>query len=152
MAATCEELRARLARAETELHTAAMRWAGVPDEVPDLTLRQLQVLSLLRSSPGLTGQELAERVGVSTPTMSGILDRIAAKGLLQREPDPADRRRVLLRPTPEALALMLQLEEPSQRARSVLTRQLTRQELTDLCRLVERLRDIAVQIEDPVAR
>lgn len=141
-----EELTARLGAAETELHTTAMRWVGV-QEVPDLTLRQLQILSLLRTTPGLSGQDLAEQVGVGTSTMSGIVDRIAAKGWIRREPDPVDRRRVLLRPTQEGLAVLVGLEAPAARAREALVQRLEETELADLCRLVERLRDIAREID-----
>lgn len=146
MTPTREELTARLGAAEAELHTTTMRWGGGVQDVPDLTLRQLQVLALLRATPGLTGQELAEQVGVSTPTMSGVVDRIAAKGWVEREHDPADRRRVLLRPTADGLAVMARLETPGRQALAVLTQGLSEQELTDLCRLLERLRDLAAEI------
>lgn len=152
MTANREELTARLGAAEAELHTTTMRWVGGVQEVPDLTLRQLQVLALLRTTPGLSGQDLAEQVGVSTSTMSGIVDRIAGKGWIEREPDPADRRRVLLRPTQEGLRVLVSLEAPGQAARERLVQRLGEDELADLCRLVERLRDIAREIdraEDP---
>lgn len=147
MTANREELTARLGAAEAELHTTTMRWVGGVQDVPDLTLRQLQVLALLRTTPGLSGQDLAERVGVSTSTMSGIVDRVAGKGWVEREPDPTDRRRVLLRPTQEGLSVLVGLEAPGRTARELLVERLDRDELADLCRLVERLRDIAREID-----
>lgn len=147
MSANREELTARLAAAEAELHTTTMRWVGGVQEVPDLTLRQLQVLALLRSAPGLSGQDLAEEVGVGTSTMSGIVDRIASKGWIEREPDPTDRRRVLLRPTEEGLRVLVSLEAPGRQARELLIERLGQGELADLCRLAERLRDIAREID-----
>ncbi|WP_131106110.1 MarR family winged helix-turn-helix transcriptional regulator [Ornithinimicrobium sufpigmenti] len=141
-----EELTARLGAAEAELHTTTMRWVGV-QEVPDLTLRQLQVLSLLRGTPGMSGQDLAEQIGVSTSTMSGIVDRIVAKGWIEREPDPVDRRRVLLHPTHEGLTVLVRLETPGQQARELLIERLDERELAEACRLAERLRDIAREID-----
>lgn len=146
-AADRDELAARLGAAEAELHTTTMRWVGV-QEVPDLTLRQLQVLSLLRGTPGMSGQDLADQIGVSTSTMSGIVDRIAAKGWIQREPDPVDRRRVLLQPTQEGLTVLVRLETPGQQARQLLVERLDERELADACRLAERLRDIAREIDE----
>ena len=147
MTPTREELTTRLGAAEAELHATTMRWVGGVQEVPDLTLRQLQLLALLRATPGLTGQDLAEQVGVSTSTMSGIVDRIAAKGWIEREPDPADRRRVLLRPTGEGLEVLARLEAPGRYARELFTDRMGPDELADLCRLTERLRDIAAEID-----
>ncbi|WP_192498640.1 MarR family winged helix-turn-helix transcriptional regulator [Ornithinimicrobium pratense] len=143
-----EELTARLGAAEAEVHATAMRWVGGVQEVPDLTLRQLQVLALLRTTPGMSGQDLADALGVSTSTMSGIVDRIVAKEWVEREPDATDRRRVLLHPTPEGLTVLADLETPGRRARALLVERLEDSELTELCHLVERLRDIARQIDE----
>jgi DNA-binding MarR family transcriptional regulator len=72
-----------------------------PVELPeDLTMQQMRVLGLVGHEPGLTGQELSARLGVSAPTASGIVDRLVAKGLLSRVDDPDDRRvrRIALTP------------------------------------------------------
>lgn len=143
-----EELTARLGAAEAELHTTTMRWVGGVQEVPDLTLRQLQVLALLRTTPGMSGQDLADAIEVSTSTMSGIVDRVAAKGWIEREPDPTDRRRVLLRPTPDGLDVLAGLETPGRQARELLVERLQENELAQLCHLAERLRDIAREIDE----
>nr|BFF17189.1 hypothetical protein GCM10025730_07100 [Promicromonospora thailandica] len=39
-----------------------------------------------------TPQRLAEALGVSAATVSGILDRLTAAGMTRRTPDPADGR------------------------------------------------------------
>ena len=58
------ELLDRVGQDEDALHALVVRWLG-PVVVPaDLTLRQVQVLALVRSSPDLTGQELARLLGV----------------------------------------------------------------------------------------
>lgn len=137
----------RVAEAEAELHAVAMRWLDPLPMPAELTLRQLQVLSLLRASPGVTGAALAEALDVSTPTMSGIIDRIASKGWLDREHDPADRRRVLLRISGSGTQVLADLEGPAAQARGRVLARLDADELTDLARLVERMRDVARQIE-----
>lgn len=57
-----------------------------------LVLRKVQEAGTSRVT------ELAEEVGVPPSTLTGITDRLVAKGLLTRSPDPADRRAVLLGP------------------------------------------------------
>jgi DNA-binding MarR family transcriptional regulator len=59
-----------------------------------LTTAQLRVLSLVREQPGVTAGELAARLSVTPPTISGIVDRLVRLGLVRREDDESDRRLV----------------------------------------------------------
>lgn len=59
-----------------------------------LTTTQLRVLFLVGAAPGVTAGELASRLGVTPPTISGIVDRLVKMGLMRREDDDADRRLV----------------------------------------------------------
>lgn len=57
-----------------------------------LTLPQFDVLANLGMSEGITQQELAERLLVTKGNVCGVLDRMEAAGLVERRPDPKDRR------------------------------------------------------------
>ena len=46
---------------------------------------------------------------ISTATMTSVLDTLERNGYIQRQPDPADRRRVLVNITPSAQALLDQV-------------------------------------------
>lgn len=59
---------------------------------PDLTMRQLHVLVAASQPEGVAVHELAEALGTSAPTASGLVNRLAAKGLVTRVEDDADRR------------------------------------------------------------
>lgn len=59
---------------------------------PDLTMRQLHVLVAASQPEGVTLHELAEALGTSAPTASGLVNRLAVKGLVTRVEDDADRR------------------------------------------------------------
>lgn len=59
-----------------------------------LTTAQLRVLFLVRESPGVTAGELAQRINVTPPTISGIVDRLVKLDLIRREDDESDRRLV----------------------------------------------------------
>jgi DNA-binding MarR family transcriptional regulator len=61
----------------------------------DLTMPQLKVLLSLFVDGPLPCSRLAEAVGVSLPTMNGVLERLKDRGLISRQPDRRDRRRIL---------------------------------------------------------
>ncbi len=46
----------------------------------------------------LTAGELAERTGLTTGAITGVVDRLENAGYVRRERDPGDRRRVIIRP------------------------------------------------------
>jgi DNA-binding MarR family transcriptional regulator len=50
--------------------------------------------------------ELAETQGVTQPAMTGLVGRLAASGLVERAPDPADRRGVLVTVTEDGRAVL----------------------------------------------
>lgn len=58
----------------------------------DLTMRQLHVLVAASRPEGVTVHELAETLGTSAPTASGLVNRLADKGLVTRVEDDEDRR------------------------------------------------------------
>jgi len=59
-----------------------------------LTVPTLKVLFLLRDSPGMPAGMLAQRLGVTPSTITGLVDRLVAQGLVRREEDARDRRLV----------------------------------------------------------
>lgn len=71
----------------------------------DLTLSQVRVLVLLARGPRRVG-DIASHLGVSLPTASGVVDRLVAKGLVDRRESPRDRRVVECALTPAGQALV----------------------------------------------
>jgi predicted amidohydrolase/DNA-binding MarR family transcriptional regulator len=63
----------------------------------DLNMRQLQCLTIVAVEPGITSQALAGQLAVRQPTVSRLLDRLIADGLVERGDDGRDRRRHPLR-------------------------------------------------------
>ena len=64
----------------------------------------LQFLTLLNVHGPLTPGRLATLAGLSTGTVTGVIDRLETGGYVRRERDVADRRKVLVVPVPESLA------------------------------------------------
>jgi DNA-binding MarR family transcriptional regulator len=64
----------------------------------------LNCLNLLQMAGPLTAGQLAERVGLTKGgAITAALDRLERAGLIERERDLADRRRTIVRHTPEAM-------------------------------------------------
>lgn len=89
--------RATLLDELAELHAsfdrrAVSSWAEPLMSTP-LTMQQLKVLTLIAADGDrATGHDLAEALGVSVATMSGLVDRLVEHGMVRRSDDPADRR------------------------------------------------------------
>lgn len=78
-----------------------LRTVGIVDPVrvrswkeAELTVTQLRVLFILRETPGAPAGLLAERLRVTPPTVTGLVDRLVRMGVVRREEDPKDRRLV----------------------------------------------------------
>jgi DNA-binding transcriptional ArsR family regulator len=62
-----------------------------------------QFMHLLQLHGPLTPGRLAELSGLTTGTVTGVLDRLEGAGLVRRERDPSDRRKVIVKPDYERL-------------------------------------------------
>ena len=91
-----------------------------------LSIVHLHVLTILESAEALPMGKLAEALDVSVASATGIIDRMEQRGLVERGPQPDDRRIVLVRATPAGLAVFSDLDE---QRRAGITRILER--LTD---------------------
>jgi DNA-binding MarR family transcriptional regulator len=64
-----------------------------------LTGPQRSVMQAVVQSNGMSLKDLSRSVGLAHSTVSGIVDRLAKKGLLARQPDKKDRRFSLIVPS-----------------------------------------------------
>ena len=67
----------------------------------ELTATDAQVLDILGGIGLATAGQLADLTGLTTGAITGMLNRLEAAGLLSRQRDPSDGRRVIVRPSPE---------------------------------------------------
>jgi len=74
-----------------------------------MTRAQWAVLARLQRQEGLKQSELAEILDLQPITLTRLLDRLCANGLIERRPDPEDRRANRLFLTPAAGPLMERL-------------------------------------------
>jgi DNA-binding MarR family transcriptional regulator len=70
----------------------------------NLTAPQISLLSLLADNDGQRLDQLSQRLHLSHSTVSGIVDRLAGKGLVERRTDARDRRVSRIWLTPQVAA------------------------------------------------
>lgn len=70
-----------------------------------LTLAQFDVLATLGDTDGMPFKELGRQAFISGGTLTPVLNRLEAKGLVRRCKDERDHRQVILKLTPEGQAL-----------------------------------------------
>ena len=64
------------------------------------------VLKVLSEDGPLSGTEIGRRMVLDSASVTGVLDRMAAQGLIERRPNPEDRRAQRVAATEESLALL----------------------------------------------
>lgn len=76
-----------------------------------LTLPQLRVLFHIRKSPGITTADLARLLGITVSTTSGLVIKLADRGLVRRVAVPDDRRQAALYLTDTASAVVSEISD-----------------------------------------
>ncbi|MEU4347543.1 MarR family transcriptional regulator [Streptomyces sp. NPDC023838] len=102
-----------------------------------LTGAQARVLGLLSLEP-VAMRQIARKLKCEPSNVTGMIDRLEARGLVERRPDPADRRVKLAAATPEGRRTAARLRDSLDFAREPLA-ELSAQERTVLRDLLRRM-------------
>ena len=84
--------------------------------------------------------QLAQRLLISRPSVTGLLDTLQTKGLIARDPHPDDRRRVLVRLTDKGLTLLESHFDTHYREQNALFSDLTTEQKATLVTLLQQVR------------
>lgn len=103
-----------------------------------LTATQVAVVLTIGGPERRTMSDLASRIGIDRPTMTGVVERLARDGWLDSAPNPADGRSRLVGLTELGLASLPQLAEASARTTMSASVGLTDQERAALASLLDR--------------
>lgn len=109
-----------------------------------VTLHQLGALRQLEAGP-LAMHELARRLGVGASSATQLVDRLMNHGLVERIPDPGDRRLLRVSLTPSAAQAVKEFKEHRRHQLTALLAPLTDAELQTFVDLAERM------LGDPVS-
>ena len=104
-----------------------------------LTPVQYAALQAVANRPGIDQRTLAGLVGLDTSTLGGVIDRLEARGLIAREPSPADRRVKLVSPTAEGRQALIDLVPAMLRAQKRILAPLSKTDRTAFTRMLATL-------------
>jgi DNA-binding MarR family transcriptional regulator len=92
------------------LHQIAVAIFLQETEAHGLTPVQYAALSKVGMTPGVDQRTLARSIGLDTSTIAGVIDRLEARGLMQRKASPEDRRVRLLSLSKAGLDMLAAVE------------------------------------------
>jgi len=105
-----------------------------------MTRAQWAVLARLEREPGITQSRLAALTDVEPITIGRLVDRLEANGLIERHPDPDDRRIWRLSLTPKSAAVLKQIAAFRRELHQDMAEGLDAQSLQTLVRSLQRMR------------
>ncbi len=101
-----------------------------------LNSTDMECLDLLNLSGPVPAGRLAELTGLTTGAITGVIDRLEQASYVRREPDPTDRRRVIVRPIVERQVEAEEAFAPLAQATDALLERFTDDELAVLLRFL----------------
>lgn len=112
-----------------------------------LNLPQCKVLVRLEKNEGVSQVRLAELADVDAMTMVRLLDRMEHDGLIERRPDPADRRARCLYLTAKAKPRLDEIWRLSEATRAEVFEGIGMQQREEFMGVLERLYDNLTRLE-----
>ncbi|HUO99650.1 MAG TPA: MarR family transcriptional regulator [Rhizomicrobium sp.] len=130
-------LHRNLSTAVIAFHEAVARRSG-------MGISEHKCLGALSLIGAATAGRLARETGFTTGAITGIVDRLETLGHVRREPNPDDRRSVIIRPLHDAerMRRTKPLFEPLSRAMARLQREFSAGEIDAIYRYLQRTTDI----------
>lgn len=111
----------------------------------DISQSQLLMMMAIKAKQPCRLSELSQEMHISNPTASGLVDRLVQNGLVERAPDPQDRRAVCISLTPSGEKLVVKFRHHSKEKWQEILTNMTLQDQNDFIRI---LRDIRKQVSE----
>jgi DNA-binding MarR family transcriptional regulator len=108
----------------------------------DLGMGQLKAMMVLVKHRQLTVGGLARALDLSEPSASLLVDKLAGRGLVARETDPADRRRTFVLPSADGDLLVERLRRSRRELLTGWLEQMAASDLKALTRGLDALADV----------
>jgi DNA-binding MarR family transcriptional regulator len=108
--------------------------------VHDMTRAQWGILIWLERQPGISQKELSELLDVEPITVARLIDRLETRGMVERRPDPKDRRIWRLHLRPAAFPVLREIDEQRAEIATMLTQGIDRTTLDTLTEALSRMK------------
>ena len=135
------------------LHRFLSGFFAIPARQPAsgaITFAQMRVLwTLDNNGDTATPGEIAERLGITSSTATGLVERLAEGGYIHREHSRKDRRQVLLRLRPKGRRMMAGFRKLRQSRLQQLMTRLGRGDMDRMTGALETLNDIVTRWKGP---
>ena len=113
----------------------------------EMPVSQLKCLYIVRESEGQKMIDIAHRMEIGLPAASQIVDRLVRRGLLERKPDPQDRRVVRVGLTETARSVTSEAEQHRQMRMDATLANLDHAEIVAVARSLDLLAQAAERVE-----
>ncbi|MFM8345878.1 MAG: MarR family winged helix-turn-helix transcriptional regulator [Betaproteobacteria bacterium] len=125
-----------IARASVVAYDAFEQHIGTPHGLRKV---DFSLLMLVAEHGHLAPKGLAKMLSLTAPKLSMVLDRMQARGLIDRTPDPLDRRSVQVTLTEEGVRMARGLEPVARRMEQDLKKRLSAADHARLIQLLSKL-------------
>ncbi len=129
----------------TLFRNAMNEWAG-------LNATDMECLRLLFLEGVSTPTKLASHTGLTSGATTAMLDRLEKAGLIERQPNPDDRRGTLIVPTKSSAEKVRSWFEPARKAQAALITAFSEKELEVIADAFERFARLWEQEREKVQR
>lgn len=136
----------RTLRALVETNATVLGQANRHIESLGLTPAQFDVIATLGDTPGMTCGELGQRTLITKGTLTGVLDRLEAKGLIARQRSETDSRQIRISLTSAGEEVFSQTFQPHV---DYVGRYFDRMPIERQQRLIELLRELQAAFAEP---
>ncbi len=116
----------------------------------DLNLTQATMLAYVADYGPVNQTQIADHIGVGRAATGSTIDRLQARSLVERQPDPADRRVWLVALTPAGRQLVVDIDTIDRSLRSELRVGISKDERSALASVMNRMQEnVATALADP---
>ena len=129
----------------TQFRNAMSEWAG-------LNVTDMECLRLLFLKGVATPSELARQTGLTSGATTAMLDRLEKAGLIERRPNPDDRRGTLITPTSSSAEKVAAWFESARQAQDELIASYSESELEIIADVFERFTKLWDQEREKIQR
>lgn len=109
------------------------------EPIEDITQPQIIILMLLYEEGKKSVGEIAEKMDVSSPTVTGVVDRLVSNDYIERKRDPGDRRRVVVDLTPNGKNAVKQFQDGVRKKWEQILKHLSAEERKAYLRIIKKI-------------